>query len=223
MQILPFNANVYSSAEAKPEKEYYILFSRIPEEETFSFLLQDEQITKAGKYLHLEDQLSYRYRHHLLNTIITSLTKKNISEINYQFNEFGKPYLKDLPFHFNISHTENSIAICIGPKPMGVDIEMIRNTTLFEPVAVSQYHPNERTMLLANDNDETFLSIWTRKEALLKAAGTGLNDELLHYDCTREYETIGTTRYSMNTYRCEDNLISLAREEDGASVNLCVV
>ena len=223
MQRLPFNATRFSSAEAKPEKEYYILFARIPLEETFPFLLLDEQKANAEKYLHLEDQLSYRYRHHLINTIISTITKKNISEINYQFNAFGKPFITSLPFHFNISHTENSIAICIGPKPMGIDIEMIRNTTLFEPVAVSHYHPNERTFLLANDNDETFLSIWTRKEALLKATGTGLDDELSKYDCTREYETAGALRYSLLTYHCEDTLISLAREQDGAPVNLCVV
>ena len=129
----------------------------------------------------------------------------------------GKPIIKNLPFHFNISHTENSIAICIGPKPMGVDIEMIRNTTLFEPVAVSQYHPNERTLVLANDNDITFLSIWTRKEALLKAVGTGLNDELAKYDCTMEYQTVDDQRYSLVTYQCEDTIISFSRQESSCS------
>jgi len=223
LQLLPFNATGFSTAEAKPLQEYYILFAKIPEEETIPFLLQEAQIAKTEKYLHLEDQISYRFRHHLLNTIITSLTEKQISEIDYRLNEFGKPFIKDLSFHFNISHTENSIAICIGPKPMGIDIEMIRNTTLFEPVAVSQYHPNERTLVLANDNDVTFLSIWTRKEALLKAVGTGLNDELSKYDCTMEYQTVENVRYSLVTYQCEDTLISFSRQEHVSPVNLCVV
>ena len=102
MQLFPFNATRFSSAEAKPGNEYYILFARIPEEETIPFLLQEEQIAKAEKYLHLgEDQhVSYRYRHHLLNTIITSLAKKNLSEIIYQFNEFRKTNHKKFTFSF---------------------------------------------------------------------------------------------------------------------------
>ncbi len=220
MQLLPFPATVFSVADVNPIQQYYLLYSEIPVQADTSWLLLPEEVERSNRYLQQEDMISYRYRHHLLNTVLITVTGKALSEISLIKNEFGKPALKDGTFHFNISHTENGVALCFGPKPLGVDIEYLRNTATFEPVAVSQYHHNEKRLLALQDTDETFLGIWTRKEALLKAVGTGLDDELYLYDCTQEYQVANNIRYLLTTYHCEDALISLAREEDSFPVIL---
>ena len=214
MQLFPFPATVFSVADVNPFQHYYLLYSEIPVQADPSWLLFPEEVERSDRYLQQEDMISYRYRHHLLNTILTTVTGKALSEISFVKNEFGKPALIDGAFHFNISHTENGVALCFCPKPLGVDIEYLRNTATFEPVAVSQYHHNEKRLLAQQDTDETFLGIWTRKEALLKAVGTGLDDELYLYDCTQEYQVANNICYQLTTYHCEDALISLAREED---------
>ena len=93
--------------------------------------------------------------------LITSENRK------WEYNEYGKPFLPGGPY-FSISHCKEGIAVAIDDQPIGIDIEAIRpvNNDLIERVM----NEEERVGM----NDRLFTRLWTQKEAVVKAEGTGI-------------------------------------------------
>ncbi len=96
----------------------------------------------------------------------------------------GKPFLENSPICFNLSHTTGMVLIAITLKhEIGVDIESATQNPAapsfdFESLAQRFFTPAEHAALLAFPPAErlrAFYRCWTRKEALLKATGTGIS------------------------------------------------
>ena len=82
----------------------------------------------------------------------------------------GKPFFEDYPnFHFNISHSEDLIAVAVSKTSVGVDIEILRDVNLD---IAGRFFAKKETRTTQTSRD--FLYVWTRKEALLKRTGEGL-------------------------------------------------
>ena len=95
--------------------------------------------------------------------------------------EKGKPYFKEIPVEFSVSHTED-MWVCLidsGEYPVGVDIQKIKDTNK-EKIAARYYTDDEKACLQAN-GEEAFFRIWTRKEAYAKYTGKGLTRELTEF------------------------------------------
>lgn len=96
----------------------------------------------------------------------------------------GKPMAPQLCF--NISHSGARVAIALHQsQPLGVDVERhtrnIRQDGMIDHVC----HPGEKAWITAHpeeQRDTAFLRCWVRKEAVLKARGTGLTDDLPRID-----------------------------------------
>lgn len=100
-------------------------------------------------------------------------------------DEYGKPHLAagldaGFPLSFNLSHSGDLALLAVGGGPaLGVDVEAIRP---IEPgVAECVFAPDERALLDAVPADrrqQAFFTCWTRKEAYVKALGSGLSTPL---------------------------------------------
>jgi 4'-phosphopantetheinyl transferase len=95
-------------------------------------------------------------------------------------DENGRPLVKDhSELDFNISHSP-SLAVCVlsvGEGRVGVDTEPTKSTVTEERrerFAKRYFSENEINEL--GPCGEGFSKIWTRKEALLKRSGKGLNE-----------------------------------------------
>jgi len=80
-----------------------------------------------------------------------------------------------LPFNgtfWSITHKTEYVGGVVAPSPIGIDIEKIyaRAKSLYRKTA------SEAEWALADRSLTTFFRYWTSKEAVLKAAGTGLKD-----------------------------------------------
>ncbi|QUJ76803.1 4'-phosphopantetheinyl transferase superfamily protein [Sulfitobacter albidus] len=84
--------------------------------------------------------------------------------------------------HFNISHTADTIAVAVHPsRAVGVDIEDRARAVQDAALIARVCHPNEIRWIARHAPEQrtlAFLRCWVRKEALLKARGTGLVDDL---------------------------------------------
>ncbi|MBT2393079.1 4'-phosphopantetheinyl transferase superfamily protein [Streptomyces sp. ISL-1] len=92
----------------------------------------------------------------------------------------GRPVVPGDAVHFSLSHTSGLVMIALAGVPVGVDVEGVPDPGTVADVA-SQLHPRERKELAALPTAQlpaAFARCWTRKEALLKATGVGLNEEL---------------------------------------------
>ncbi len=107
-------------------------------------------------------------------------------ELIFSVTESGKPYCKShKKIHFSLSHSKSILALAIDETPIGIDIEHIRqaNENLIERVCAE----NEKKLIFSKENpDKAFTEIWTKKEAYLKALGTGIDRELKKVDTTDE-------------------------------------
>ncbi len=94
----------------------------------------------------------------------------------------GCPRVGDNLVHTSLSHAGDWIAMAVSRVgPVGVDIEPLSRTGMLAEMAGDICHPSELVELesLAVDQHAgALLALWVRKEALLKAAGTGLSVEM---------------------------------------------
>ena len=94
---------------------------------------------------------------------------------------YGKPFCPQTSIDFSISHCADMVwvALC-RTATVGIDQEQLRPLPDAAQLT-SQLHPQERQALLAlpdTELEKAFFRCWTRKEAVLKACGTGLNTPL---------------------------------------------
>lgn len=95
----------------------------------------------------------------------------------------GKPRLAQGQLAFNLSHAGRHALLAIGPAELelGVDIEEERAVLDLEALAPMCLSAAERAEFADMTDDATrraaFLRLWVRKEACLKALGTGLRIE----------------------------------------------
>lgn len=88
----------------------------------------------------------------------------------------GKPVFREnAEIHFNISHAGGTVVLGFGDRPLGVDIEYVKGANL--KMAKRFFRPEEYEYLLTQEEAaqaDAFCRLWTGKEAVVKAAGTGL-------------------------------------------------
>ena len=92
--------------------------------------------------------------------------------------EHGKPYFIHHPeIAFNITHTDKTMAIIVANvAPVGIDIETIKIRKNFQGLEERVLHAEEQNWLKQQPNYlEAFFTLWSSKEAYLKATGTGLS------------------------------------------------
>jgi 4'-phosphopantetheinyl transferase len=98
----------------------------------------------------------------------------------------GKPRLADntlaTELRFNVAHSDKLALIAFASScDVGVDIERVREVSHVEHIARRYFHPAEIgaiTAAMPGDRHRAFLQIWTGKEAVLKAIGTGISGAL---------------------------------------------
>lgn len=121
------------------------------------------------------------------------LARKAISEwcnvpensMVFEQTETGKPYAKDLPVEFNISHSGDMVVCAVDDKLIGIDIEKIRPIDLKvakhictdeELIYLFGCTPADQNFIYTSDCEilTRFFKIWTAKEACCKQKGVGI-------------------------------------------------
>ena len=145
-------------------------------------LVSEQRRQQALGYKHLFGQFcclkSYEMLMQLLNPSLGVTCKvygvKAGKDTPYIFlyNEYGQPRIEGGPC-FSISHCQHGIAVAIGEKPIGIDIEHIR-TAKPELVERTMNEKEQAEIWAATSPDIAFTCLWTKKEAVLKMQGTGI-------------------------------------------------
>lgn len=106
------------------------------------------------------------------------LEKNNLSykSLNFINNDLGKPYIKNNPIFFNISHSFLYVIVVTSHHEIGVDIEKVRKTheNVWHQFATEQ----EKNYLFSSKKDieRRIFEIFCLKEAYFKMKGNNLND-----------------------------------------------
>lgn len=95
--------------------------------------------------------------------------------------QHGKPYIEGCDLRFNLTHSHQMALLAVGPVELGVDVEYIERKTPYEDLARRFFSAPEADEFMAlpeSRRKEVFFTIWTRKEAYIKAIGEGLSHPL---------------------------------------------
>ena len=97
------------------------------------------------------------------------------------YEESGRPFFSDRTCDFSITHTQNHVfcALIDGKDEslrVGIDAEDLDRPDFsnINELVARWFSPNEQTVFSNAPTKETFLRIWTRKEAYCKYTGEGL-------------------------------------------------
>ena len=198
---------INSLLELKNEVLYWDLDLGSIDSSYFAYFYQsisDQDRTRASSFAKEKDRNLFIAAHFALDSIL-----KDIFQIPpiVLVDQYGKPFIKDHPIQFNISHTENRVLLGFSQQAIGIDIEKIIALPDLDLLIEYSMHPDEIYFLNVQEplqKLQLFYRLWTKKEALVKAMGIGLGKELssftlqstLEDDSWNAYEIAINERYS---------------------------
>ncbi|MBA4534784.1 4'-phosphopantetheinyl transferase family protein [Brevibacillus halotolerans] len=150
------------------------------EKDTFTRLLDHVSQEKREKILRFHRRED-AYRGLLADLLVRYilLTHHFISkeEIQFEYNEYGKPYLPYTNCNVNLSHSGEWVVCGTGIEPVGIDVEQQKPIEM--EIAKHYFSKQEYTDLVVKSEGEEQLSyfydLWTLKESYIKAVGKGLS------------------------------------------------
>lgn len=99
-----------------------------------------------------------------------------------QYGRYGKPFFPNSMVRFSISHTAGAVLCAISMEgSLGIDIERRRKI----PTHRFKRFFSQEELAFIGDDEQRFVDLWSRKEALLKADGRGLAMHPGHYNSLR--------------------------------------
>lgn len=158
-------------------------------DEPFTLLAPDEK-ARAERFYFERDRNRFIAGRYILRMIIGGYLGMNPSQIEFTYREAGKPVLKPGPqskeLEFNLSHSNDLVLYIFSRNhEVGIDVEYIHPMPDMDDFAERFFSSREAELinLLRGEEKETaFFKLWTCKEALLKANGSGLTMPLSHME-----------------------------------------
>jgi 4'-phosphopantetheinyl transferase len=140
-------------------------------------ILSTDESNRASRFFHKADRTNFIIRRALLRQLAGRILGKQPADIQFQRRQNKKPIVAGL--EFSVSHTKNYAAIAIGSTALGIDIEYTDPDFEFRPILAAHFSQAEISFIEDGENQLlNFYTVWTRKEAILKATGEGLVNDL---------------------------------------------
>jgi 4'-phosphopantetheinyl transferase len=147
----------------------------------FKALLNPAELARAGKYLQQKDHDRFIVSRGAQRIILGWYLHTPAQQLQFVLGDNKKPYLvsKDgYPLHYNLSHSGDWIVLAIATSQVGTDVEFIDEAFKFQEILPDNFSKEEAAYINQEDSTERFFTLWTRKEAILKATGQGLGEHL---------------------------------------------
>lgn len=153
--------------------------------------LSDDEWERARRFVFARDRHRFVAAHAALRSTLAQQTGIPGALLDFTLGAFGKPLLiEPVGLHFNLSHSQSVALIAISNgAEIGVDVELLRPMPDAAALAADYFTAAEQRALASlpsEQRDRAFLVGWTRKEACLKAVGTGLGIDTRSFEAGLE-------------------------------------
>ena len=161
-----------------------IHFARLDEQrgaiDELAALLDPVERERAARFRFDVDRERFIIAHGTLRRLLGTALNMDPRAVRMMRGPFGKPYLAASDLHFNLSDTKDALVIALSLQgPLGVDIETMTRTVDHEAVGLHYFGSEEVSDIGQSEEPKRrFLELWTRKEAVLKACGVGIMEDL---------------------------------------------
>ncbi len=183
-------------------------------------LLDPKETVRADRLLDLQKKKQFIISRARLRQILGAYQKVPPSQIQFKYNNYGKPALAEL-YHsslsFNLSHSDNWAVLAVADNSsVGVDLEKIDPDLNFTSLANQYFDKRENKFLEKYPTERQrrgFYRLWTQKEAMLKLNGFGFRKT------TQNIEGSITVNWDLKTFPLlEDYICSIATQEQIISI-----
>ena len=172
-------------------------------------LLSSDEQARAARFGWERDARRWRTGRSLLRRTLGDYLNRRPDTLKLETGRYGKPFLPGCSLRFNVSHSGPLLLLAFAEdQEVGIDAERLRHDFVPEELAAQICSPPEQDTLRKTapaDRHAAFLTLWTAKEAYVKAVGMGLSFPLPLLTLT-----LGSSGY----YEVED----LSRTRPGVSV-----
>lgn len=162
-----------------PFELWAVDLSNEPQREDIA-LLSEAECRRARRFRFRRDRRRYLIAHAELRRLLTARCSAPARNSAYVTNDFGKPQLTDaVGPNFSLSYADDVALIGLSDAgAIGVDIETLRPID-DDDITTDVFDSRESAAISGAPagpaRDAAFLRAWTRKEACVKAVGTGLS------------------------------------------------
>ncbi|WP_457334746.1 4'-phosphopantetheinyl transferase family protein [Rhizobacter sp. P5_C2] len=162
---------------------WWLRLDEMPDAAALATLSADE-IARGARFAFEGLRRRHLASHVALRAILAQQTGLPAAALVFGTGPFGKPFLQaPAACVFNMSHSDDVAVIAVAPDApagteIGVDVEVLRPMRDAIALAERNFTAAEQHELLATPTDQrdlAFMRGWTRKEACLKAIGSGLS------------------------------------------------
>lgn len=151
-------------------------------------LLDREERVRSMRFVRAADRRRFVLSHAALRLLVACCLDVAPMAVHYETGVHGKPRLGRglAPLEFNLSHSGEWALLAVArERPVGVDVEQVRDVPEVLSIADTQFSAAEREALRSlppGERQAAFFRAWTRKEAVSKATGEGLGRDLGSFD-----------------------------------------
>ena len=143
-------------------------------------LLSEDEKERANRFRFFKDKKCFVVTRGALRLISSHYLNKEPEDIIFEYEDYGKPKFKhSTNLNFNVSHSGNRAVIgFVYNHTIGIDIEKVKNDFDTFEIAANFFSKAEIDALSNIPKAEQYLAFyrcWTRKEAFIKAKGSGLS------------------------------------------------
>ena len=158
--------------------------------ERFWGTLDEAERARAGRFHFEKHRQNFVVGRGVLRLLLGRYLETRPEEVRFEYGAQGKPALSAGSLRFNASHSgELAVYAFVNDCDVGIDVELIKGDFETEEIAERFFSASEIDVLRAlplTDKPAGFFRCWTRKEAYIKAIGSGLSHPLDQFDVTVE-------------------------------------
>lgn len=162
--------------------------------EVLKMVLTNDEIIKANKYRFQKDRDNFVVRRACLRILLGRYMGIPAESIVFSTGQNKRPILDPqiIPgLFFNLSHTDDLVLIAISDQEIGVDVEKINPDFNYSEILEHNFTPHEIDNILKSEVPASmFYTLWTRKEAILKASSKGIISDLKAIQCLNDIEFV---------------------------------
>lgn len=160
--------------------------------ETYLRTLAEDERARANRFHFDQHRRHFVVARSFLRALLARYLDTTAEAVRFAYGPYGKPMLAgehgERSLRFNASHSGDwAVYAFVQDHEVGIDVEHIKGDFESEGIAERFFSTREVQTLNALAKEErpaAFFRCWTRKEAYIKAIGSGLSCPLDSFDVT---------------------------------------
>ncbi|MBO4534568.1 MAG: 4'-phosphopantetheinyl transferase superfamily protein [Clostridia bacterium] len=125
----------------------------------------------------------------------------------------GAPFIQGDDRYVSLSHKNDYLVVALSDDPIGVDIELLEGKDAYYRIARRYFGES-----VEEGDVEGFFRAWTKREALGKYLGLGLNKEVMQRDLSGQSAQVGEDTVYFVHYIVDGYMITVCGKEPDAQL-----